>query len=164
MRRGAANTSRALAEQATASEEIGRSAAELHRLISTTTKAVTEQASAMSEISKAADGMRVQSEQVSRATADQAKTMRTMTGESQSVAKQLTLISKANGEQSAAAADLVVSVNEVRRITDRNAAGVKQTRGGTDDLRRRAQALAALVDRPAPARKPNGSRPQRVPK
>ena len=108
--------------------------------------------------------MRVQSEQVSRATADQAKAMRTMTGDSQNVARQITLISKANGEQSAAAADLLVSMNEVRRITDRNAAGVKQTRGGTDDLRRRAQALAALVDRPTQARKPNSSRPQRVPK
>jgi methyl-accepting chemotaxis protein len=164
MRRGAANTSRALAEQATATEEIGRSAAELHRLISGTTKAMTEQASAINEISAAAEGMRVQSEQVSRATADQAKTMRGMTSESQNVAKQITLIAKANVEHSAAAADLLVSVNEVRRITDRNAAGVKQTRGGTDDLRRRAQALAALVERPAPARKSNGTRPQRVPK
>jgi hypothetical protein len=47
-------------------------------------------------------------------------------------------------------------VAEVRQITDRNAAGVKQTRGGTDDLRRRAEALAALVDRPASSRKANG--------
>ena len=50
---------------------------------------------------------------------------------------------------------------EIRQITDRNAAGVKQTRGGTDDLRRRAQALAALVDQPAP-RKTNGRVPDRA--
>jgi len=90
--------------------------------------------------------------------------MRSMTGDSQNVAKQIKLMAKANVEHSAAAASLLVSVGEIRQITDRNAAGVKQTRGGTDDLRRRAQALAALVERPAQARKPNGTRPQRAPK
>ena len=80
MRRGAVTTARAMAEQATAGEQISRSAAELHRLVGAVTKAMTEQASAMSEIAGAADGMRVQAEQTSRAVAEQARAMRDMTG------------------------------------------------------------------------------------
>ena len=45
-------------------------------------------------------------------------------------------------------------------MTDRNASGVKQTRGGTDDLLRRARALATLVEEPKRARPGNG-RPSR---
>jgi methyl-accepting chemotaxis protein len=72
------------------------------------------------------------------------------------------MITKSNLEHSESAAALLVSIGEIRQITDRNAAGVKQTRGGTDDLRRRAQALAALVDRPASSRKTNGRVPRSV--
>jgi methyl-accepting chemotaxis protein len=156
MRRGAASTTRALAEQTTASEEIAKAAGDLHRLIAATVKAIGDQASSMNEITTAAEGMRTQAEQVSRGAADQARSMRAMTTDAQSTAKQVKLISQANLELSAAAATLLGSVAEVRQITDRNAAGVKQTRGGTDDLRRRAQALAALVNKPATPRKTNG--------
>ena len=54
---------------------------------------------------------------------------------------------------------LLTSLREIRQITDRNASGVKQTRGGTDDLLRRAQALVTMVARPA-ERRSNG-RPSR---
>ena len=103
-----------------------------------------------------------QAEQVSRAAADQATTMRTMATDAQGMAKQVKMISRANVEHSSTASELMVSIGEIRQMTDRNAAGVKQTRGGTDDLRRRAQALAALVDRPQ-GRKGNG-RPHRTSK
>ena len=46
MRRGAASTSRALAEQASASEEISTAAAELHRMIATDGEGISEQAPA----------------------------------------------------------------------------------------------------------------------
>ena len=103
----------------------------------------------MNEISGAADGMRMQSEQASRATADQARSdARRWPLPPQNTAKQIKLITRANVEHSSAASALLASVGEIRQITDRNAAGVKQTRGGTDDLLRRAQALATLVDQP----------------
>jgi methyl-accepting chemotaxis protein len=160
MRRGAVGTTRSLAEQSSASEDISKAAGELHRMIASTAKAISDQAASMNQITAATDGMSAQAEQVLRGAADQARAMRAMTNEAQNTAKQIKSISKANTEHSAAAAALLVSVGEIRQITDRNAAGVKQTRGGTDDLRRRAQALVALVDQPSPARKPNG-RPTR---
>jgi methyl-accepting chemotaxis protein len=92
-----------------------------------------------------------------RGAADQARAIRAMTSDAQNTAKQIKLISKANIEHSSSAAALLASISEIRQITDRNSAGVKQTRGGTDDLRRRAQALAALIEQPAgPSRKTNG--------
>jgi hypothetical protein len=42
---------------------------------------------------------------------------------------------------------------------ERNATGVKRTRGGTDDLIRRAGTLAELVDRPTRGR--GNGRPRR---
>jgi methyl-accepting chemotaxis protein len=98
----------------------------------------------------------VQSEQAAKALTDQTKAMRDMLSFAQGMAKQIKLISTANVEHSSAASALLTSVSEIRQITDRNAAGVKQTRGGTDDLLRRAQALITLVDRPTAART-NGS-------
>jgi methyl-accepting chemotaxis protein len=99
--------------------------------------------------------MRVQAEQAARAVKAQARTMRDMITSAQSTAKQIKLITKANAEHSTVSAALLRSVGEVREITNRNATGVKQTRGGTDDLLRRAQALTAMVERPAKSR-PNG--------
>ena len=103
--------------------------------------------------------MRVQSEQAARAVKEQARTMREMISSAQSTAKQIKLITKANAEHSVVSSSLLHSVSEIRQITDRNASGVKETRGGTDDLLRRAQALTALVERPAHVR-PNGRAPR----
>jgi methyl-accepting chemotaxis protein len=108
------------------------------------------------EIASAADGMRAQSEQTSRALVDQSRTMREMTTAAQNTAKQVKSITKANVEHSSAAASLLTSMGEIRKITDRNASGAKQTRGGTDDLMRRAQALINLMDRPSHGRSGNG--------
>ena len=86
--------------------------------------------------------------------------MRDMIGSAQTTAKQIKLITKANVEHSSTSEHLVRSVGEVRQITDRNASGVKETRGGTEDLLRRAKALTALVQQPGHApRNGRGSRP-----
>ena len=87
--------------------------------------------------------MRVQADQTSRGVAEQARTMRDMSAPPGTRAKQIKLITGANVENSAAASALLTSVTEIRAVTDRNAGGVKQTRGGTDDLLRRARALVA---------------------
>ena len=81
--------------------------------------------------------------------------MRDMISAAQNTAKQIKLITKANIDHSTVSSSLLRSVGEIRQITDRNAEGVKQTRGGTADLLRRAQALIALTERPAHDR-PNG--------
>ena len=81
--------------------------------------------------------------------------MREMITAAQSTARQIKLITRANVEHSTTSEGLVRSVGEIRQITDRNATGVKETRGGTEDLLRRAQALMALMNRPGHSR-PNG--------
>jgi methyl-accepting chemotaxis protein len=110
----------------------------------------------MRDITAAADGMRAQSEQTARALVDLAKTLRGMITDAQNTAKQIKLITKANLEHSTAASSLLTAVSDIRAITDRNATGVKQTRGGTDDLLRRAQALSALVEGRRNGRNANG--------
>jgi len=125
-------------------------------MVSSVTKAVTEQTAGMKEIAAAADGIRTQTEQTARALVDQARVMRDMTDHAQMTSKQIKLITRANAEHSQAAQSLFTSVAEIRTITDRNAAGVKQTRGGTDDLLKRAQALIAIVERPSHTRGGNG--------
>ncbi len=82
----------------------------------------------------------MQADQTARAVKEQARTMREMIAAAQNTAKQIKLITNANLEHSTVSGSLLRSVAEIRQITDRNASGVKQTRGGTDDLLRRAQA------------------------
>jgi hypothetical protein len=50
-------------------------------------------------------------------------------------------------------------VAEIREITTRNAGGVKQTRGNTDDLLKRANGLVTLVGQPVNGRS-NGRAPR----
>jgi methyl-accepting chemotaxis protein len=64
----------------------------------------------------------------------------------------LTLITRANREHSAAGEAILKSLTEIRAITTRNAQGVQDSRRGTDGLRERTAALAALADRLARAR------------
>ena len=85
--------------------------------------------------------------------------MRERISSAHSTAKQIKLITKANVEHSTTSEGLVRSVGEIRQITDRNANGVKETRGGTEDVLRRAQALLALMDRQGHTR-PNGRAPR----
>ena len=120
MRRGAATTARALAEQATAGEQISRSAVGLRTMIGAVTRAMAEQSKAMSEIAAASEGMRTQAEQTSRAVKEQARTMKDMTGAAHNTLKQIKLITHANREHSTVSASLLASLGEVRQITDRN--------------------------------------------
>jgi methyl-accepting chemotaxis protein len=160
LRRNAATTARAMAEQATAGEQISRSAEDLRRNISGVTKAMAEQATAMQQISTASESMRVQADQASRALKEQTRTMREMTNATESTAKQIKLITNANREHSTVSAALVETLGEVRRIAERNASGVKQTRGGTDDLVRRADAFVSRVQAPPRRRGTNGRTPR----
>jgi methyl-accepting chemotaxis protein len=72
--------------------------------------------------------------------------MRDMTSAAANTASQIKQITHANREQSVAAAAIVKDLEETRRVTERNASGVKQTRGSSADLLRYAEALTAVVD------------------
>jgi methyl-accepting chemotaxis protein len=109
---------------------------------------MTDQTRSLREISAAGDTVRAQAEQAARAVKEQAGSLKNMTGGAQNTLKQIKLIAHANKEHSVVASALLTALSDVRQITDRNAAGVKRTRGGTDDLLRRATALVALVERP----------------
>jgi methyl-accepting chemotaxis protein len=148
MRRGAGTTARALLEQAAAGEHISRSADNLRTMSGAVARSMAEQTRNMREIAGASDTVRSQAEQTARAVKEQAASLKSMTSGAQNTLKQMKLISHANKEHSVVAAALLASLNDVRQITDRNAAGVKRTRGGTDDLLRRANALVALVEGP----------------
>ena len=100
--------------------------------------------------------MRVQADQAARATTEQARTMREMTSASAATTRDIKLISEANRSQSVAAARLVTQLADIRRITERNAEGVRQTRGGTADLMRQAETLAGIMGGVAGPAAPNG--------
>jgi methyl-accepting chemotaxis protein len=122
-------------------------------MVSGVAAAVKEQAKMTAEVAGVAEGMRLQSDEAARAVKEQTRTMRGMISAAQSTARQIKLITKANVEHSTVSHSLLRSVDEIRQITNRNADGVKQTRGGTADVLRRAQGLIALVERPE---RPNG--------
>ena len=98
------------------------------------------------DVAAASEGMRVQADQAARAVKEQALTMRDMISAAQNTAKQIKLIAKANVDHSTVSTSLVRSVGEIRQITDRNAEGMKQTRGGTADVLRRRGYDVHLVD------------------
>jgi len=157
IRRGAVTTSRAVAEQSVAAEQVSKAAADLTRQIATVTKAMVEQAAATSQITSAANTMRMQSEQAARATSEQARTMKEMAGASTAIARDVKLITVSNRNQSVSAAQLATSLADVRRITERNAEGVRQTRGGTAALLKQAETLSSLMGDAFPRASTNGS-------
>jgi methyl-accepting chemotaxis protein len=115
-------------------------------MIVTVSRAMAEQNAAASDIAGSATSMRQQADQAAKALKEQARAMRDMTSAAANTATQIKQITHANREQSVAAAAIVRDLEETRRVTERNASGVKQTRGSSADLVRYAQALTAVVD------------------
>ena len=66
------------------------------------------------------------------------------------------MITKANKERAEACAGIVNRVRDIRRISDRNASGVKKTRGNTTELLTRAETLRTLMSETR--RRSNGGR------
>jgi methyl-accepting chemotaxis protein len=153
MRRGTATTSRALTEQAAGSEQILRSAEGLRRAVAGVTTALGEQTTALDQIAAATENVRRQTEQTGLALKEQTGAMKEITGVVQGTASRIASITRANRDHSTGARTLVAQLGDIRQITERNATGVRQTRSGTDDLVRRAQAFRATVK---PSRARNG--------
>jgi len=120
------------------------------------TRAMVEQASNTSQITTATDAMKVQSEQAARASAEQTRTMKEMARAVAGTAKEIKSITQANKTHSAGATRLVAQLAEIRRITERNVDGVRQTRGGTADLLKQAETLTGLVGSATAPRSTNG--------
>jgi methyl-accepting chemotaxis protein len=145
MRRGAATTTRALSEQVVASEQIAKSAGVVSRQAVQASKALAEQGTATSQIATAAASMRQQTGEAAKALAEQARAVQEISGVAASTARQIKQITRANKEHSSVSASLLAQLEDVRRITDRNAAGVQETRGSMSRLLEEAQALTDSV-------------------
>jgi methyl-accepting chemotaxis protein len=115
-------------------------------MIRTVANAMAEQAAAVAQTTTAAEDMRRQSEQAARALAEQSRTMKNISVAAASTSRQIHSITVANKEHAAGAKRLAERLKEVRDITDRNARGVKDTRGGTEDLLRQAAALTSALE------------------
>jgi methyl-accepting chemotaxis protein len=117
--------------------------------------AMGEQASALGQIATGAETVRVQSDQTVRAIKQQTRAVKDVADAAENTAKQIKLITIANREHSVVAGQLLDTLKQIREITDRNAHGVQETRGGTNDLVERAAALVSLAER-STGRHPRG--------
>jgi methyl-accepting chemotaxis protein len=146
MRRGAVTTSRAVTEQAVASEQIVKASGSMARTIESISRAINDQSSATEQISRATESMRQQAEQAAKALKEQSRAMRDMSTAAANTTKQIKLITHANREHSQVSDTLLGQLTEVRRVTDRNIRGVKDTQTSTADLLRHAGALRDLIE------------------
>jgi methyl-accepting chemotaxis protein len=90
--------------------------------------------------------MRQESGQAAKALGEQVRAIGETAAVTTSTSRQIRQITQANREHSRVAEGLLAQVGEVRRIADRNAAGVKETRGTTSRLRDQARALTSIVE------------------
>ena len=90
--------------------------------------------------------MRQESGQAAKALTEQSRAIGETAAAAGSMSRQIKQITRANREHSGVAEALLAQVAEVRRIADRNAAGVKETRGTTTSLRDQAKALTSIVE------------------
>jgi methyl-accepting chemotaxis protein len=134
-----------VAEQAVAAEQITKAALDLARQLSSLNRGVAEQASGAAELTDAVDAMRVQADQAARATAEQARTVREMSKATHETSRDIRLVSDANLSQSASAARVSAQLADIRRITERNADGVRRTKGGTVELLKKTDDLTGFI-------------------
>ena len=146
MRRGAATTARAVAEQSTAagSDRQGRGRAVTPDRIGQQSDGRTGHRGDASSRRRPAACVRSRNRRPAPPS-EQARAMREMTTAANTTARDVKLITQANRTQSATMAQLATQLADVRRVTERNAEGVKQTRGGTAALLKHAEALTGLM-------------------
>ena len=84
--------------------------------------------------------------------------MKEMHASAQNTGNQIRLITNANREHSTVSASIISALGDIRQVTERNAGGVRRTRGGTKDLLKRTAALTARVA--PPSARPGKRRPR----
>jgi methyl-accepting chemotaxis protein len=145
MRRSAATTAKTIAQQAVGAEEIVKAGETLARMTGSVSSAMGEQRVATGEIAQSAVAMRTQADETAKALKEQTRAMRDMSTAAANTARQIKAITFTNRGHAQAVSAVLTDLAEIRRITERNAGGVKQTRSGTADLVRSAQALTDVV-------------------
>jgi methyl-accepting chemotaxis protein len=144
MRKGAASTSRALAEQVIAADQIAKSASSLSTMIASVNRA-------MASRRRGAAGERRDERHAPRVGAGGAGAGRAdawAEGHDVGDAKHVgadRLITTANRTHSTAAGRVLEQLRDIRKITDRNARDVHETRGNTAELVRHAEDLVGLA-------------------
>ena len=116
-------------------------------MIGSVNKAMSEQATALQQVTASMLSMRKESDQAARAMTEQARALKGMTSATQNTSSQIKKITVANREHSTVAGGMLDQLRDIRKITDRNARDVSETRGNTAELIKHASDLAGLVGR-----------------
>ena len=85
--------------------------------------------------------MRRQADEAAKATGEQTKVTKAMAEGARNNAKQMALITKANREHASASDMIQAKLNDIRRISDRNREGVRETRKAVSRLLELASAV-----------------------
>jgi methyl-accepting chemotaxis protein len=117
---------------------------------------MAEQSTAATQVTAAVESMRRQTEQTSKALIEQSRAVKDVHGTAQKTAKQIALITRASAGHADGSTRLLSQLRDIRAITERNARAVKETRGGTADLLRHADALAGALRKGAQRPGTNG--------
>ena len=157
MRRGAATTSRALEEQAKASEQVSRESQNLARQIAGVSKAMSEQSVAATQVAATTRSMSRQSDQVAKGAAEQARAARDMTTSIESISKDVGSITRSNRVHLDSSSKVLNAISEIRQVTTRNAASAKSLSGGASGLGDRAERLAELMNNMEAGNRSNGN-------
>jgi methyl-accepting chemotaxis protein len=91
--------------------------------------------------------MRLESGRAAKALAEQTKSVKGVVTGAAATARNIKQISRANNEHVTVSGALLSQLSDIRTITDRNTAGVKETRSSTSRLLEQATALTAIMDR-----------------
>ena len=120
MRKGAATTVRALAEQSTAIEQVAKETDRLISQFASLTKAMGEQANSSREVTAATADLDLQARQVTQGMKEQALGFKQITTNSANIAKQIKSIAASNLENSQSTTVILKRIQEVRDVSREN--------------------------------------------
>ena len=147
MRRGVGTTTRALSDTATASEQVLRSARQ--SCPSGGQRVARDGGTDIGAYRRSpgqSPGCGTKGSRRRRPCRSRRARFKNVAAGSGRAAKHIKQITRANAEHSKVSADLLEQMDDVRRITTRNAVGVKDTRGNTSDLLSQTRILNDLMD------------------
>src|SRR5689334_23061584 len=147
MRRRAASTAQILEKQSVAGDQISKETQRLAAMIVNVSKSMAEQSVAVTQITKETANVRQQSEQVAKATAEQTRAMREISDGARNIGGQMRIITRSNAQLSSTADQTLQNLAAIRKISERNSSGVKETLNGATEVRDRVQHLLSLMDR-----------------
>jgi methyl-accepting chemotaxis protein len=150
MRKGAGSTSRAIAEQATATEQISKEADRLSRVVVDISKAMNEQATNSSQIVAASEHLRQQSEQAAKALSQQSTAVRDVNSATQNVTKQMKLINESNRAHTRAGREVLGHIESLRAVVSQNSNDMKLLDASNVRARASAGETTRRASRPVP--------------